>query len=152
MNLSPAFRPAREAPVPQPDLSHLPEWARYAHDDLVVSSVTVGAGPALDDLALDYLTLDGLEQRCWPARAYWKDLATHMGESRRRRLALARLWPEYLRFRQGRRSPGCTEVRKLLLAGGRPRGLDCLHAARCEHCRMFAVHLSARPGQRSFVE
>ena len=62
----------------------------------------------------------------------------------RRRLALARLWPEFLRFQQGRRSPGCTEVRRLLLAGGRPRGLDCLHAARCEHCRMFSVYVGSQ--------
>jgi hypothetical protein len=49
-----------------------------------------------------------------------------------------------LRFRQGRRSPGCTEVRRLLLAGGRPRGLDCLHAARCEHCRMFSIYAGSQ--------
>jgi hypothetical protein len=112
------------------------------HEDLVKASVTVGADPIVDELAVAYLSLDGLEEHCWPARAYWRDMVRYMGEARRRRLALARLWPEYMRFRQGRRSPGCTEVRKLLLAGGKPRGLDCLHAARCEHCRMFSVFLN----------
>jgi hypothetical protein len=142
VNTPPAFLTPRRTPEPAPDVSHLPGWARLAYEDLVTASRTVGAGPILDELAEDYLTLTGPEERCWPARAYWRELARHMGESRRRRLALARLWPEFLRFRQGRRSPGCTEVRRLLLAGGRPRGLDCLHAARCEHCRMFSIYVS----------
>lgn len=109
-----------------------------------MTSLVVGAEAMLDEMAVNYLALDGPEQRCWPARAYWRDMVAHMGESRRRRLALARLWPEFLRFRQGRRSPGCTEVRTLLLAGKRPRGLDCLHAARCEHCRMFSLYIGSR--------
>jgi hypothetical protein len=29
-----------------------------------------------------------------------------------------------------------------MLSGGRPHGLDCLHAARCEHCRMFTLYFS----------
>ncbi len=127
-----------------PDASHLPEWARIAHGDLITAAATVGSEAMIDELVLAYLELDGPEQQCWPALGYWREMAVHMGESRRQRLALARLWPEYVRFRQGRRSPGCTDVRKILLSGGRPRGLDCMHAARCEHCRMFSLYLGWR--------
>jgi len=143
LNLAPAFRPARRVPGAVPDISRLPQWAALALEDLTAASVTVGADAMIDEMTVDYLTLEGPEQHCWPARGYWREMVAHMGESRRRRLALARLWPEYLRFRQGRRSPGCTEVRALLLRGECPRGLDCLHAARCEHCRMFTLYLAA---------
>lgn len=143
-NMSPTFRPARRFAEPALDVSRLPAWAQMTYADLAAASAIVGAGPLLDEIAEDYLTLEGPEQRCWPARAYWRDMVDYMGEARRRRLTMARLWPEFMRFRQGRRSPGCTEVRKLLLAGGRPRGLDCLHAARCEHCRMFTLYVSSQ--------
>ena len=136
------YAPQRPAPT-LPDVSHLPEWARLTFDDVVSSSRMVGAEDLVDELLVSYLTLSGPEERCWPARAYWREMVPFMGEARRTRLALARLWPEFLRFRQGRRSPGCGDIRKLLLAGGYPRGLDCLHAARCEHCRMFSLYLRA---------
>lgn len=140
MNVSQAFLSTRRTPT-APDISYLPAWARRAYEDLAYASRTVGAESMLDEMVEDYLLLEGHEECCWPARAYWREMVDYMGSARRQRLALARLWPEYLRFRQGRRSPGCTEVRKILLAGGYPRGLDCLHAARCEHCRMFSVFL-----------
>lgn len=141
---TPVNRPtARRAEESAPDLSHLPEWAQMAYADLASSARMVGALESLDELTEDYLSVSGREESCWPARAYWREMAAYMGEARRQRLAVARLWPEYLRFRQGRRSPGCTEVRRLVLAGGRPRGMDCLHAARCDHCRMFCVFYSA---------
>jgi hypothetical protein len=127
-----------------PDVSRLSDWARLAYDDLVTAATTVGSAAMIDDLTVAYLELEGPEQQCWPARKYWREMAIHMGKSRRQGLALARLWPEYVRFRQGRRSPGCTDVRRILLAGGRPHGLDCMHAARCEHCRMFSLFLGWR--------
>ncbi len=147
MNMSPAFLAPRRAASLPADVSRFPAWARMAYEDLVLASRTVGAGPLLDEFAELYLMLDGFEECCWPARAYWREMAAFMGEARRRRLALARLWPEFLRFRQGRRSPGCTEVRKILLSGGRPHGLDCLHAARCEHCRMFVLYLTGESAE-----
>lgn len=125
----------------EPDLSHLPAWASMAYADLAAASRIAGAVELLDEMVELYLSVSGREESCWPARAYWREMAAYMGEARRQRLAMGRLWPEYLRFRQGRRSPGCTEVRRLVLAGGSPRGLDCLHAARCEHCRMFCVYI-----------
>jgi len=134
----------RRAPQPATDdegILGLPPWARIAYGDLRGSSRTVGAESLLGEESVTaYLTLSGPEEGYWPARAYWRDMATYMGESRRKRLAMARLWPEFLRFRQGRRSPSCTDVRRLLLAGGQPRGNDCRHAARCEHCRMFTIY------------
>lgn len=141
--MSTGFHPTRPMPEVVVNLSQLPEWARMTYADLQAAAAMVGAQGTIDELVEDYLALEGPEQRCWPARLYWRELVAHMGTSRRRNLALARLWPEFMRFRQGRRSPGCTEIRGLLLAGGRPRGLDCLHAARCEHCRMFALYINA---------
>ena len=139
--MSQAF-PSRRASAAGPDVSHLPAWARIAHEDLTKAARTVGAEMmVMDEMVVDYLMLHGPEEICWPARSYWREMVDYMGEARRHRLALARLWPEFLRFRQGRRSPGCTEVRTILLSGGYPRGLDCLHAARCEHCRMFSVFM-----------
>lgn len=138
-------RPASRRPVAATalNLNRFPDWARMVYADLVAAARIVGASELVDESAEMYLSISGREESCWPARAYWREMAAYMGEARRQRLALARLWPEYLRFRQGRRSPGCTEVRRLVLAGGRPRGLDCLHAARCEHCRMFCVYYHA---------
>ena len=128
MSTAPRFsRPAE----PSLDLTRLPEWARVTYMDLLTCARAVGSVDLLDELAESYLTLSGPEERCWPARGYWRELSGYMGEARRRRLALARLWPEYVRFRQGRRSASCTAMRGLLLAGGSPHGMDCVHAARC---------------------
>jgi len=130
-----------EIPTPPP---HLPAWAKLAYADLVVSSRAAGSADLIDELAESYLSLSGPEEACWPARAYWRELGGYMGESRRRRLALTRLWPEFVRFRQGRRNASCTAMRALLLAGGYPHGMDAVHAARCEHCHMFSIHLGPR--------
>ncbi len=135
-----ATRTAR--PVEPVAPAGLAEWARTAYLDLAASARSVGSIDLLDELAASYLSLHGPEERCWPARAYWRELGGYMGESRRRRLALARLWPEFLRFHQGRRSASCTAMRGLLLAGGRPHGMDAVHGARCEHCHMFSIYLS----------
>ncbi len=129
-------------PTESPELARLPDWARIAYLDIADSARSVGSADLLDELAENYLALSGPEEHCWPARAYWRELAVYMGESRRRRLALARLWPEFMRFRQGRRSASCNAMRALLLAGGRPRGMDAVHAARCEHCHMFSIYLT----------
>jgi hypothetical protein len=137
-------RTARAARPTEPLVPEgLPEWARMAYTDIAASARSLGSIDLLDELAEAYLSLGAPEDRCWPARAYWRELGVYMGESRRRRLALARLWPEFLRFRQGRRSASCTAMRALLLAGGFPRGIDAVHAARCEHCHMFSIYLSA---------
>lgn len=140
MNMS-AVRLSPRAPDPITIPDTFPSWARMAFADLQLCSRLVGSPDLFDEMAVTYLGLSGPEERCWPARRYWQDMAAYMGPARRAGLALARLWPEYLRFRQGRRSPSCTEIRKLLLSGGRPHGLDCVHTARCEHCRMFSVFL-----------
>src|SRR3954447_7609182 len=71
VNMPPAFLTPRHTPGPAPNVSHLPGWARLAYEDLVTASLTVGAGPILDELAEDYLTLTGPEECCLPARAYW---------------------------------------------------------------------------------
>lgn len=147
--MSPAFMaPRRTAPMPA-DISRLPAWARATYEDLLTAARTVGAESLLEEFAELYLVVDPSEEHCWPARTYWQEMAAYMGEARRRRLALTRLWPEFMRFRQGRRSPGCTEVRRIMLSGGRPHGLDCLHAARCEHCRMFTLYFSAGEAARA---
>ncbi len=141
-----SLRPARNTrntrpPGPIEVPAGLPAWAARAYEDIVASSRSVASEDLVDEFAEKYLRLSGAEECCWPARAYWRELGGHMGPARRGRLALSRLWPEYLRFRAGRRSAACTDMRRLLLAGGSPHGLDCVHAARCEHCRMFSIYI-----------